>query len=419
MASSHEGNFTLNGFSISTPNGSLDLTPYAIKCDIYESILASSVICEITLSDSTGMLDAFDFTEECVCISFSTYDEYEPVHYEVKVVQINPIKSTPNDKNVVFVMTCLSEEILKSKTLKNIPLVRKKIESEKIVKSMLNLTETKKNLHVEKTKGIHSFGLTNITPFDAIDRVRRTAVSEKYNSSSFVFFENRDGYHFKTIEKLIDDGNKKIGDKFFIHTTLAGVDVSGTKWRNIIAYKVVQSGNQSVGLLTGGYSNSVRRYNLETGELELYEKPSKNVDFVSLNEGSVSTSLTQQNERSKDEGKITLNLFNPDQENNQLAEKHNFLPYYLTKFLTIISHITIYGDSTITIGDVITCKLPKINGLTNESYKEDSSIYSGNYLVCKCRHVLTFGDSPKYYQALEIVKDGMINDDSTSGVNFT
>jgi hypothetical protein len=75
--------------------------------------------------------------------------------------------------------------------------------------------------------------------------------------------------------------------------------------------------------------------------------------------------------------------------------------------LSIIAHLTIYGDSTITVGDVITCRIPEMNGLTNKEYAADDPMISGNYLVCKVRHILTFGDNPKYYQALEIVKDGV------------
>lgn len=405
-----EGKYTLNELSLSTPRcKKLDVTPYAVKIDIYESILSSSVIAELTLSDSTGILDAFNLSEETLRISFTTHESAKPVEFTLKVVEVNPIKSIPNNKAVVFTLTCISEELIKSKTIKNIPLVRQQIESENVVKSLLDLVESKKSFFAEKTKGVHTFSLTNINPFASIDLVRRAAVSEKYNGSAFVFFENSKGYHFKSIEKLVDDGKKAIGDKCFTYSTLADVDITGSKWRNIIASKVIQNGNHNVALATGGYNNISKRYNLETGELEQFEKKAVNVDFVSLNEKSINSSLKQQEKRSKDEGKLTFSFYSPDQENNQLVEKNNYLPYYLTQFLTIISHITIYGDSMISVGDVIDCHFPNTDGLTlgdDRAYVEDSTIFSGNYLVCKVRHVLTFGEMAEYYQGLEIVKDG-------------
>lgn len=404
-----EGKYKLITLSMTATNEVIDLSPYAVQCDIYESILSHSTICELIISDSTGMISFFNFTEQEVLIEFTTHEDAEPASFRLSVLEVNPIRSTPNDKTTVFTLTCISKEAIKNKTIKNIPLVRQKIESETAVVSMLNLLETEKDIFLEKTKGLHTFALTRINPFDAIDNIRKTAVSDEYNGSAFVFFENKYGYHFKSLEKLIDDGVKTIGDKFFIHTGLAGYDVKGTKWRNILAYKVIQRGNKNVSLRVGGFNNSVRRHNIETGEIEFFEKNSTQVDFISLNNGSVNSSTEDQLQHSADEGNINLNLYNPDQENNNVAEKQNFLPYYISKFLNIISHVTIYGDSTITVGDVITCQIPENTGLTlgnDRAYTEEDKIASGNYLVCKCRHLLTFGSFPEYYQGLEIVKDG-------------
>lgn len=410
IATSAEGKYNLLSLTISTPNDPLDLSLYAVKCDVYESILSPSAIMELTISDSTGLLSSFNFIEESLCLSFTTDVDSPPIHYKFKIIEINPARTLPSDKGVVFVMTGISEEILKSKTIKNIPLVRKKIESEKIVKAMLGLTETKKDLFFEKTKGLHTFALTNISPFQAIDMVRKTAVSDKHKGSAFVFFENKNGYHFKSLEKLVEEGIPNIGDKFFIHSALGGANTLGSKWRNIIAFKVLQNGNQNVGLAVGGYNNSIRRYNLETGELELYEKNANQIEFYSMNKGSTSSSKELQEKRNKDEGNIVLSLYNSDQENNEFAEKQNLLPYYITSFLSVIVHMTIYGDSTITVGDMITCKIPEHTGLTigdQRAYTDDDPVTSGNYLVCKVRHVLTFGELPQYYQGLEIIKDGI------------
>lgn len=404
-----EGKYDLLALNMTAVNRTIDISPYAARCDIYESILSPTTVCELTLSDSTGMISSFNFTEQEIFISFTTHDEAAPVSYRFSVLEVNPVRTTPNDKNVVFTLTCVSKESLKNKTIKNIPLVRQNIESENVVKSMLNLLETEKDFYAEKTSGLHTFALTKLNPFDAIDIVRNSAVSSEYNGSAFVFFENNKGYHFKSLEKIISEGLKSIGDKYFIHTALASLDVEGTKWRNILAYKTIQNGNKNVSMQVGGFNNSVKRHNMETGEIEYFEKNANQIDFVTMNDGSISSSSSQQIENNKDEGDINLSIYNPDQENNRVAEKQNYLPYYLSQFLNIISHITIYGDSTITVGDMITCQIPQNTGLSlgkDRAYTEDDKIASGNYLVCKARHVLTFGSYPEYYQGLEIIKDG-------------
>jgi hypothetical protein len=82
----------------------------------------------------------------------------------------------------------------------------------------------------------------------------------------------------------------------------------------------------------------------------------------------------------------------------------------MAHLLNTIAHITIYGDSTITVGDVITADIPIHDGLTTgeeNPYKESSKTLAGNYLVTSCRHILNFNENAQYLQALEIVKDGI------------
>lgn len=411
-----EGFYKLIRLDITTAGKILDISPYAAKCDIYESILAPSVIAELVIADGTGLFSSFNFAEETVTIEFTTHEESSPVKYELKVVMVDPVVAMPNDKGVAITLTCLSEEILKSITIKNIPLVTKNLESDKAVAALLNLVETKKPISLEKTKGLHTFALTNITPFEAIDQVRRLALSSTHNSSAYVFFENKYGYNFKTTEQLIEDGLNSIGDKFFFYTPTAGVDNTSSFWRNIIGFRNIQMGNQNVTLAIGGYNNIVNDLNLETGVVTQYNQQATDTPFVVLNKRSQAASRTLTTQRSKDEGRVTFRIHNPDQENNQLAEKYNVLPYYVSQLLTVINHITIFGDTTITVGDVITCKMPELTGLTKDKV-EDNPLLSGNYLVTKVRHCLSFGNIPKYYQALEIVKDGIGG--SMPNVSFT
>lgn len=405
-----EGNYKLLRFDITAAGKVLDITPYAAKCDIYESILAPSVIAEVVIADSTGLFSSFNFAEETITIEFTTHEESSPVKYELQVVSVDPVVATPNDRATAITLTCISEEIMKSRTIKNIPLVSKNLESDKAIVSLLNLVETKKPISLEKTKGLHTFALTNITPFEAIDQVRRLALSSTHNSSAYVFFENKYGYNFKTIEQLIEDGLSSIGDKFFFYTPTANIDNTASFWRNILAFRNIQTGNQNVTLAIGGFNNIVNDLNLETGVVTQYNQLPTNTPFVVLNKKSTATSKLINNKRSKDEGRVTFRIHNPDQENNQLAEKYNVLPYYISQLLTVINHVTIYGDTTITVGDVITCKLPELTGLTtgpDRPQNEDNPILTGNYLITKVRHCLSFGPIPKYYQALEVVKDGI------------
>lgn len=409
-----EGKYKLITFQMSTPTQPIDLTPYCVRMDIYESILEPTPIAEFIISDKTGMFSHFNFSEQVICIKFTTYADNPKaaVNYDFRIIEAGPVESLPDDKGVVYKLTGISREAAKSPTLKNVPITREKIECENMVRAYLeppNLLDSKKPLFVEKTKGLHTFAMNNITPLEAIDQVRMKAVSEKYEGSAFVFFENSRGYHFKSLEGLVEEGVKNIGDKYYIQTALSNVDVTGSKWRNILAFKTIPNVNQTVARTIGGGKNLVVRLNIKTREYEEFTADARRLDFVRLNKGSYSSSLVSQEEINKDDGAITVLQYDPDKETNDYADKANKLPYYLTHFLTTVVQITVYGDSTVSVGDVITCEIPEHDGLPigeNKPYVESSSVVAGNYIISKCRHVVTFNEKAEYIQALEIVRDG-------------
>lgn len=411
----NEGRYELQTMSITTPKGPLDLSGMATRCDIFESIMAEGIICELTIADQVGLSSKFKMDEQELCIAFTTSPELAPVHYKLKIIEVVAGTTPPNDKGIAYVLLAVSEEILKSKTIVNVPILDKKLEPEKVVKAMLKLMKSEKSLFVEESRGPVPLDTSNKNPFQTIEMCRTKALSKKYNGHAWVFFENKFGYNFVTLEKLIDQNVPRIGDKLFIHSSVANIDAEGARWRNILAYKNIQAGAQNVALAAGGFQTRVTVLNIKTGDYEVIERPSNKMEFLSMNKGAITRSAQLQEERTgeNDQGKMTQITYNPDVEAAPRLEKLSDQPYFISQFFSIISHITIYGDTALTLGDVIQCQLPEYTGFTSgeeNAYKPENKVHSGNYMITKLRHVLTFGEDPRYYQALEIVKDGIGGD---------
>ena len=408
-----ESQFYLNEFYMTTPSKRLSLKEICARADIYESILEPTVRAEFIISDAKGVFTAFDPLEQKIVIDFTTSKDTGSTKYEFFPYSLEPAVSTSDDKAVVYKLTCTTEEAKKSKNIKDIPFVKDNIECENMVLACLNTIGTDKNFFFEKTQGLHGYNMTGITPFQAIDLIRIQAMSAKYQGHAFCFFENSKGFVFKSIEGLIDEGKKNIGDKWFIQSALANLSVTGSKWRNILAFKVIQRGNKGIARMIGGFNNKIQQYNTKTGETTLFDNKPQDFQFVTLNEGSNDGSQEALKEFKQDAGEIEQITFNPDVENAEVARKRNVLRYYMTHFLNVICHITVYGDSNITAGDVITCEIPEHDGLPiseNKPYIDQSSIVAGNYLITKCRHVMTFNEKAEYLQSYEIVKDGVGGD---------
>lgn len=410
-----DGTFKLIEFELSVPGGrKLDLTPYCARADIYESVLEPTVIAEFVITDKVGIFDHFNFLEQNIYIEFTTYEDNEDasVKYTLYPISVDPAEALPDDKGVVYKLTCVSKEALKSTQSKNMSLVRQKIECENMVANILTSPEglaTQKPVFLEKTQGLHGFNFTTVEPFVAIDEIRLKAMSSEFTGHCFVFYENTKGYHFKSFEGLIKDGLTKIGDKYFVQTAASDVSVAGAKWRNILAFKVVQSGNQNITRALGAGKVTIKAVNIMTQEIKPLELDPKYLNFVQLNKNSISSTATSQNELGSTEGRIEVVRFDPTVETADVAIARAIRPYYLSFLFNTIAHITIYGDTTITIGDVITAKIPEFNALSlgeERPYVDTNDVAGGNYLVTKCRHVLTFSEKSDYMQALEIVKDG-------------
>jgi hypothetical protein len=411
-----DGKYKLIEFFMTAPGGRVvSLTPYCAVADIYESVLEPTAIAEFVISDKVGIFDRFNFLEQSIKIEFTTYEDNADasVKYEFFPVIVDPAEAPPDDKAVVYKLTCVSKEALKSTQIKNLSFSRQKIECERMIKTLLLSDEglkTTKPIFLEKTIGLNGFNFTLANPFTAIDEIRLRAVSAEFQGSCFLFYENSKGYHFKSFEGLVKDGKTKIGDKYYVQSAATDVTIAGAKWRNILAFKNIQNGNQGVARRIGAGNNLVQLMDRVTGKLIQWKVDPRNLDFETLNPKSISATLTSLNEMGEDEGNIQIVMIDPKTENAERAEKKNHLPYYMAHFLTTISQITIYGDSTISVGDVIRCQLPEYDGLPRgeeNPIREDSQMTSGNYIVTKCRHVLTFNEKAEYMQGLEIVKDGI------------
>jgi hypothetical protein len=422
-----DGTYKLIQFDLTFPNGrTLTLTPYCSRADIYESVLEPTVIAEFVFTDKTGIFDAVNFLEEKITIHFTTYEDNKEggVKYELyPIILGDPADNLPDDKGIVYSVTCVSKESIRSTQIKNLSFTRQKIESERMIAALLKDPEglnTQKNIFLEKTRGLHAFNFTLVNPLSAIDEIRLNALSSDFTSHCFVFYENSKGYHFKSFEGLIKNGKENIGDKYYTQSAAADVSISGAKWRNILAFKVIQSGNQNITRALGAGNVTVRLQNKITRKLsDPINIDQRYLNFTQLNDNAVSASLKSQNEISSTESRVQLVPFDPTIQTEDIAEIAVVRPYYLAFLFNTIAHITVYGDTTVTIGDVITAKIPEMNALTlgeERPYVDTSSTAAGNYLVTKCRHSLTFSEnSLSYLQALEIVKDGYGGNPPTTG----
>ena len=250
-------------------------------------------------------------------------------------------------------------------------------------------------------------------------------------TAGYLFFQNYKGYHFKSMDHLVDDGDKFGGDpiknkfdesKWFRYST-ARVGQEN-EWR--IQEVVFESQIDMLkNLRQGAYSNICCYFNINTGEYEerLYKISDNWDDMAHL--GSQTGIGVGQRDLSKYPSRVMSTVINhenfyndPDVASNE--DKHggdgknsfpDFQKHYLSQGIARAGllfnqrlTISLTGHLELCAGDKIEVRLPDQK---SEQIREDvwDPEYSGTYLIKNLNHQFITGSNPKVHTVLELIRD--------------
>ena len=386
------------------------LMKQCVGFDVYESIMSPVMFAEIVISDSMGLLQSFPIIgEEYIKLQFSTPKlKGEPATFLFRVNSVKDKKVSESTNKITYTLQCVSAELIhNSKQLVNI---KESSTADNIVKRIFEeFIPSQKPLKIASTSGILDILVTRYTPLQAIDYIRQKAISSRYESSSFCFYENRKGFNFITIEQLMEDGAKTIeagnSDKIFFFDAARKDDAKNVTTRNILAYNQMQFADTISQIKSGGLNNQVQQFDLITGDVTKVnytdnEGADKFKSTSSTSSSGKTTSFTSNHGRTTTVQKLFP--MRSDKPEIDMAGKMSKLRAFAQKLSQNIVQIHIYGDSTINVGDMIECRFPA--GSDAKDTAGESRLDSGNYLVAKVRHIVLNSDRPQYTQALELIK---------------
>ncbi len=385
-----------------------NLLAQCTSIDIYESATSPVIFAELGIADSIGMLQSFPIIgEEYVAISFRTPGSDTPATYMFRVNQVKDKKITDNNKMITYKLQLVSAELIRN-AARYVTITYEDTIDNLVKKIIDENLETEKPTTIDKTTGIEKGTITRMQPFKAIDFLRRRSVSTEYPSSSYVFFESRDGYRFTTFEKMMHEGSKAIAagsDKQFFFDTTRKDSIRDVSIRNILAYNQITFTDTISKVQHGGVTNEVNAFDIITGGIRkiTYTNNVGQDKFKFADENSASTNSSNFN---RVHGKSTaVRKFVPvssDKPSTQRPERIAIAAAYAQTITQNITQIHIYGDTEIRVGDVISCSFPSATDAANDTGR--SRLDSGNYLVTKVRHMILNTDRPQHTISLELVK---------------
>lgn len=380
---------------------------------IYEDMMSPVMYAEIELVDAINIVLNFPIVGgETINIDFQTAGVAVMSTFEFVINSVDKVITDANAQVSSYVIKCVSPEqrisaksMMYKSTQGQISVAVKEI-LEGMQSEIPN--RPKRGIYVQDTTGLMGTVAPKLKPFAAIDYFRRIAMSSVGTSSSFVFFENQLGFHFRTIDNLIEEGQKKEVKVFnYLGDVMSSKEGSTNAQRNIIKSETV-SRIDTIAQVQAGVLNS------QTSGYDLVSKGIRKTDH-NLSTDIKKFSTTDKKARST----ITTSEF---QELGDKPADTFFVPYDSSKgglardlsvsarraFSAMLQQntvrILIHGDNTITVGDLLELNFPEVTGVSGR--KKPDGLASGKYLLTRARHIVVNDLRRKYLISAELIKVG-------------
>lgn len=413
------GDVKIEEIQLNSLNGQVaNITNQVISIEIFEDLFAPFTTISLVVRESVDYLNLFPFTGEefvDVKISTPTLDKgFNGRFYIYKIVD----RELTGDREVAYVIKAISEEFITdcntkiSKTYGGAP---SETAFKILGKDGLN---TKKQVFVEKTSNTTKMTAEFWSPTKVLNYLA-SASSNSSKSPTYLFYENRDGFNFRSIDELLKGTtyHKYVKDNYTRDSINEGTTQTSQDpnedYKRILELSIpvltnymedIQSGRMksrmiSHDILTKKYT--VKDYSLKRDTeapptlLNPYPAYSK---YATANSSSTMIIMPKAYANYNNYGDVT----NSKVIQRRIAYFQNLQKYKVT--------IQAFGRTDYTVGQIMELDIPKITQITREDQDIRDKILSGRYLVTAISHVI---NKKNHTVNIELVKNSVLIDLST------
>jgi len=281
-----------------------------------------------------------------------------------------------------------------------------------ITENILKLPEGKNDLEWdsletnEETKNVKNCVIPGWSPFKTIKWLCNHSMSKESGSSNYIFFENNEGFHFTSIDKL---KTQDAARTFTVGTDISKslvTDGSGVNIRADLLENFEQPArfNHTASQMNGLYGGKIFTHNILTKSYNSYE-----VKYDGQDEGIMGGSAGL-NGAGQFASTPDSNIgFMPDEYMYGIHDKKDNTHYAhrdmkLAELRTNIVKFDIAGNTNIWAGDVINIKVP--SNIREADDLEEDEFLSGSWLITAIHHKI---NAMEYIMTIECMRDGFEN----------
>ncbi len=392
-----------------------------LNFNYYESIYSSTVSGSIALEDvggavedeKTGVLatikDGMKITgfEE---VAFHVFNESGNLNFRnyPLIVTGSPSVDESNRQTVLLNLASKTEiESSKKPLSRNYPEAPISDTILKILKDELKISKDK--LDIETTKNQDKIKGKNQPPLDVVTKMCRKSIPAKHEDPGYFFFETQDGFNFKSIDGLIDEGIKSFSNEdyskehtfYYFASLAANLDNDNNNYKVLRTPLVRKDEDQLRALRTGMYNVRIITRNRLTGE---YKEEIKNL-------------LSSTNLGEKQEKPVTNEVYcksytfelSPGQDDPGVSDvilnnPADYVPQANMRYSLLHSQmvdILIPCNLNLKAGEVIKLYLENITQ-GNKNDQIYNNLRSGYYMICHLCHSFSQTNS---YTSLTLLRD--------------
>ena len=394
-----------------------DLSSIVVEINLFENIFSTAFTGNIIIVDTLNLIEKLPILGQ------------EYIELKCSTPQENPTKESVIEKRFVLHSIVAREDIstgaqaysldiATEDSIKNLKTRVSKSYKDSISNIVSDVLKNKlgssQNLNISSTSGVRKIVSPNVHPYTLVNMLKKEAVSDTglKLSPHFLFFENKNGLNFTSLESLYNKGSvarlhsgDKDGDGFTSQVAYHNNDTKiAQSNKRILAHSFGNNNDLTVNIVGGMLGSNLITH-------DIYNKSYKTYDYDYFRDFNKHNRLerngkpiyNQQIISKKDLGSFvnsnvkvhpTCGLDNDKQhygDGDLRANKpQDWILDRQAKICELnnggIINISMNGNTLMTVGDIVHINIP-ITGIDHDD--EEIEYTSGNYLISKLRHSIS------------------------------
>lgn len=393
----------------------IDIRPQLAELNISEDIFSPTISGEVQLNDSLDVRSILPITgNETIKVKFkkpkkdAIFDK-EFKLYNVKDIAVDTGLHKNQDNTLRFstqgMLDNLGEVVYRTYKAKKIS---------EIVEDIFKRSKLFGNFKVEPTFGQHDIVIPGWHPFDAIQWLGVRAEKSPNRTTTFLFFENAEGYQFRSLEEMMDSYQRE-EYAFFVQNAAEDYEIPKEQ---VITYDFINYLDVIKSLYGGMWASKLLSFDITRLRTEQttfnYDEDFKKAKHVDRNgnpfTGKNKALVTEYDAVRKFQPTTkTHDTYQPIK-SKQPDIKPNRIENWLLPRISKAEQVRYYrvrlvvpGTLKLKAGDTITFEMPLVN--VGSDKDNTNKYYKGKYLITSIKHKIT---NDGYIQIIEAIKDDVV-----------